>query len=260
MKVVVEELLTAAELKVKVNICTIVDAPSEKKEYVGQMMLIYPDGRVSGTLGNEDLTQLIMAKVNQSLWEHPVILEFEHNGRYRIFWDCVSHSPKAIVFGAGHISQPLVEILSIMDFSVTVVDDRPDFANVVRFPRAAVVICDRFEKALQTVKPDDSTAVIIVTRGHRYDIECLRSMVTRECGYIGMIGSRRRVSSIRKLMAEEGVSEERLARLHSPIGLGIGAQTPAEIAVSIAAEVIAAFRLGSASQSINSCQEVSDHG
>ncbi len=259
MKSVVTELLAAAEQGMKISICTVIDAPLTKREHVGKIMLVYPDGEVSGSLEDEDLTQLVIAKMRQMLWEQPVMLEFEQDGRYRVFWDSTIHKRKAVVFGAGHISQPLVEMLALVDFSVTVVDDRPDFANASRFPWADSIICDQFQKALQVIKSDSGTAVIIVTRGHRYDMECLRVMLTKEFGYIGMIGSRRRVHDIRKLMAEEGIAKEVLARLHAPIGLDIGAQTPAEIAVAITAEVIGNFRSGS-SPVKSCCKEATNHG
>ena len=152
--------------------------------------------------------------------------------------------PRALILGAGHISQPLAELLAVVDYEVVIADDRPDFANALRFPQAAQVICQSFEKLMLQLPLAEFSAIVIVTRGHRYDLDCLRVALLQASGYIGMIGSKRRVASILTLLQEEGISRERLSRLHAPIGLDIGAQSPAEIAVSIVAELIAFMRGG----------------
>jgi xanthine dehydrogenase accessory factor len=178
-------------------------------------------------------------------------------GKCRLFWDRVVHKSRAVVFGGGHISQPLVQLLLLLEFEVTVVDDRPEFANKARFPGAHQVICDNFHKVLKelTIYPD--TAIIIVTRGHRYDMDCLRAVMHYKTRYLGMIGSRRRIREIVNVMREEGAPEDLEERLRAPIGLDIKAETPAEIAVSIVAEVITVFRGGSGLPLSGGCKGVS---
>ncbi len=146
---------------------------------------------------------------------------------------------RLIILGAGHIARPLCEIASMLEYSVVVVDDRPDFANTVRFPKAAEVICDSFENALERIGIRDSDYVCVVTRGHRYDGACLRHILSGTMPfYLGMIGSRRRVIELMNLLEEEGFSRERLNQIHAPIGVPIGAVTVEEIAVSIIAQLI----------------------
>lgn len=152
---------------------------------------------------------------------------------------------RLILLGGGHIAVPLCEIGSLLGFSVAVVDDRPSFANHERFPGAAQVICDGFAHAIESLSITSFDYVCVVTRGHRWDGECLRQILNGIYpAYLGMIGSRRRVKGLMELLRGEGYDEERLSAIHAPIGLDIKAQTPAEIAVAICAEIIQQRRSG----------------
>ena len=145
---------------------------------------------------------------------------------------------RLILLGGGHVALALAKLAATLDFAVTVVDDRPAFANRGRFPDAEVV-CDAFEPAIASLAVRRSDYVCVLTRGHRWDGECLRALLAgAEPSYLGMIGSRRRVKGLLGALADEGFDAERLARIHAPIGLMIGAVTPEEIAVSIAAQLI----------------------
>lgn len=146
---------------------------------------------------------------------------------------------RLILLGGGHIAVPLCKMASMLDFAVTVADDRPSFANSARFPDAAQVICESFAKAIEDLQIRPSDYVCVITRGHRWDGECLRQILRGEYpSYLGMIGSRRRVTGLLGLLREEGYDADKLAAIHTPIGLKIGAETPAEIAISICAELV----------------------
>ncbi|NMM62849.1 xanthine dehydrogenase [Clostridium sp. P21] len=151
--------------------------------------------------------------------------------------------PKLIVLGGGHIAKPLVEFGSKLGFSVTVVDDRPSFANSKRFPDAKNVICESFDKCFDLINLNPSTFVVIVTRGHRHDMDCLKQVLKHNTAYTGMIGSKRRVRGVMDQLVKEGYSKEKLDKVNSPIGLDIGAVTPEEIAVSIISQVVSYRRL-----------------
>lgn len=158
---------------------------------------------------------------------------------------------RLIVLGGGHVALPLVEFAAKTGFSVTLVDDRLTFANTERFPWAAHVICDSFGHAIRELKIRRQDYVCILTRGHRWDMDCLREILSgEEPGYFGMIGSRRRVAIVKENLIDEGFSAAALGRLYSPIGLNIGGVTPQEIAVSILAELIRVKRLGTISKSL----------
>ncbi len=148
---------------------------------------------------------------------------------------------RLILLGGGHVSLALYEAALKVGFGVSVVDDRPAFASYTRFPEAREVICDSFENALPWLNIGAGDFVCVLTRGHRDDVTCMKYLLRgNEPRYLGMIGSHRRVKGLFALLTEEGYDQERIGRVHAPIGLSIGAVTPAEIAVSILAELIAA--------------------
>jgi xanthine dehydrogenase accessory factor len=150
---------------------------------------------------------------------------------------------RLIILGGGHVAQPVCRIAAMLNYAVTVVDDRPTFANQKRFPDAKQVICDAFPNAIQNLKIRPLDYVCVVTRGHRYDADCLRVLLPGSFpAYLGMIGSRRRVAGLMKLLRDEGFDSHKLDAIHAPIGLDINAQTPAEIAISICAELVAVRR------------------
>ena len=148
------------------------------------------------------------------------------------------------VFGGGTVSEKLVNYALDCGFTVTVCDDRIGFANRERFPDVHEIICAPFDEILKTVDIQARDFVVIITRGHQYDTDCLRHVLPIQPAYFGMIGSRMRVRSTRELLISEGFSEAQLARLSSPIGLNIGAITPSEIAISIISQLVCAKRLG----------------
>jgi len=146
---------------------------------------------------------------------------------------------RLILLGGGHISQALCAMAAMLDYSVAVVDDRPAFANAGRFPQASQVLCDAFPRAIEALAIRPTDYVCCLTRGHRWDAECLRQVLAGPMPfYLGMIGSKRRSAGLLDLLASEGFEPDRLAAVRAPIGLSIGALTPAEIAVSICAELV----------------------
>jgi xanthine dehydrogenase accessory factor len=155
--------------------------------------------------------------------------------------------PRLIILGGGHIALALVKMAALTDFAPVVFDDRPMFANKERFPLAEDVICDDFAKVFERIELRPTDYVVIITRGHAHDTQCLSSLLgCPEPAYAGMLGSRRRVAIVLRDLENEGFDKERLAKIHTPIGLRIGGVTPAEIAVSIMSEVISVRRSGDA--------------
>ncbi len=159
-------------------------------------------------------------------------------GGVEFFCEKLSAHPQLILCGGGHISLPLAQIASLLDFEVTVLDDRPEFANSQRFPQAYRTICAPFDQALEQVPHTDSSYFVVVTRGHQYDRTCLERILQRPFAYLGMIGSRKKVQMVMEELRQLGFPEDQLGRVHAPIGLPIGGQTPGEIAVSIAAQLV----------------------
>jgi xanthine dehydrogenase accessory factor len=146
---------------------------------------------------------------------------------------------RLILLGGGHIARPLCAMGAMLDFAVTVVDDRPEYANRQRFPDAAQVICDEFVHAIKGLEIRSSDYVCVITRGHRWDRECLRAILRgQHPTYLGLISSRSRASALKELLVSEGYDADAVDAIHAPIGLKIGAITPAEIAVSICAQLV----------------------
>ena len=150
-----------------------------------------------------------------------------------------------VIFGAGHVGQAVALIGALAGYDVTVLDDREEFLSRSRLPDKQIILtkCD-FRDPAKDIELTRTTAVVIVTRGHQYDEMCLRSVVGSDAGYIGMIGSKRRVFSVFAKLKQDGVAAGDLELVHAPIGLSIGARSPQEIAVAIVAEVISFLNAG----------------
>lgn len=178
-------------------------------------------------------------------------------GRFSLEWEGVEHAfyaahlevlPQLLIAGAGHISRPLAQMALTLGFRVVVYDDRADYAHPRHFPEQVVTRCGPFEALFDSVQFGSHLHLVLVTRGHRHDQDCLRRAVGHPFGYVGMIGSQRRIAAVVDELLAEGAEREWLDQLFAPIGLDIGAQTPAEIALCILAEIIALRRLGRASE------------
>ena len=159
-----------------------------------------------------------------------------------MFVEPVLPIPRAFIFGAGHISKSLCKVATLAGFSTVVVDDRESFANRERFPEAAAVHSGEYETIFPGLGINETSFVIIVTRGHRDDMRVLKLAAGTPARYIAMIGSKRKVWNVVKELEKEGVARAALERVHAPMGLDIGAISPEEIAIAVAAEMIAVRR------------------
>lgn len=155
-----------------------------------------------------------------------------------IFCDCLGDKKKLVICGAGHVGVALLRMALMLGFDTTVLEDRPSFADTARRAGAHRVICDSFEAGLEKITGDEDTYFVVMSRGHRYDLECLGKIVNKSYAYLGMMGSHGRSALVQKKLLEDGVPKERVEELHAPIGLSIHAETPEEIAVSILSEII----------------------
>jgi xanthine dehydrogenase accessory factor len=150
----------------------------------------------------------------------------------------IHSEPTVFIFGAGHVSQQLAPLAKGVSFKVVVIDDREMFANRERFPEADEVIVSEFEKCFDQLSIDDSSYIVIITRGHLYDGVVLEQAVKTNAHYIGMIGSKKKIHTLYQNLMRKGISKETLNKVYAPIGIKINSETPEEIAVSIVAELI----------------------
>jgi len=186
-------------------------------------------------------------------------LPLSRGGEMDVFMELHHPRPELIVVGAGHVAQPLCTLGANLGLDVRVLDDRPELATRERFPEARELVRVDFQDPFAGVTIHRWSHVVLVTRGHKYDYECLRKVLQEpvQPAYIGMIGSRRRVRATFEALLQEGISRERLASVHAPIGLDIGGETPAEIAVSVAAELVQ-HRRGGTGQPLSRLEHVLD--
>ena len=167
-------------------------------------------------------------------------------GEVDVFIEVLPPIRSLVIVGAGHIAHPLASMGALLGFAVTVIDDRPEFANRERFPNAEKVMVSEFAEGLASIPITADTFVVLVTRGHVHDLACLRYVLGTSAGYIGMIGSKMRIRTVFDNLKAEGVAEKDISRVFAPVGIDIGAHTPAEIAVAIAAEIVDVYRGGKA--------------
>jgi xanthine dehydrogenase accessory factor len=210
--------------------------------------IVIADNTVHLSELSDSLTDLIYERLaaSEKIMESTTLdLRLGDESKLQLFYHCYSPPPRLIILGGGHVGAALCRIAANLDFELIIIDDRPSFADRNAHPHADRLICDNFEQAFEKLKPSPSDYIVIVTRGHRHDRLCLEKAMARDAAYVGMIGSKSRVKSQLRELAAAGYSEEELARVHTPIGLNIGAVTEAEIAISILAEIIQVRRKSS---------------
>ena len=236
-------------------VATIVNVRGSIPSFKTAKMLVRDDGSIAGTIGGGCVEAEVWQAAREVMEsEKPRTLTFNLNqnpkydtglvcgGTLDIFIEPVLPPALLYIFGAGHVAVNLYKVSKDAGFDVIVVDDREAYANRERFPEAREVIADDFEQATARLTPNESSYIVIVTRGHRDDMRVLRWAVQTQARYIGMIGSKRKTIAIFKELQSEGLPAHLFERLHAPVGLDIGAITPEEIAVAITAELIAVRR------------------
>jgi len=236
-------------------VATITNVRGSIPSFQTAKMLVRDDGSIAGTIGGGCVEAEVWQAAREVMeQEKPRSLTFNLNnnpkydtglvcgGTLEIFIEPVLPPALLYIFGAGHVAYNLYKVATLAGFEVVVIDDRESYANRERFPEAREVVAEDFEAVTARLQIPESAHIVIVTRGHRDDMRVLRWAVGTRAKYIGMIGSQRKVLAIYKELQKEGISRERLERVHAPVGLDIGAILPEEIAISIVAELIAVKR------------------
>lgn len=231
---------------------TIIRAEGSTPQRVGAKMLVFADGRTVGTIGGGCYENDAFWKARNAIETRKALVErYELSddfaeetglicgGQMEVYIEPIESVPQLYLIGAGHIAYHLARIAGQAGFRMHVVDDREKFANAERFPDADEIVVDPIPDWLHRATFEANSYAVIVTRGHRHDLDALRALAARELRYVGLIGSRAKVARIYEALQAESMPPECLRRVHAPIGLDIGAVTPPEIAVSILAELIA---------------------
>ncbi|HMK24004.1 MAG TPA: XdhC/CoxI family protein [Terriglobales bacterium] len=250
-----EEIVKLRQQGRRGAVATIVNVRGSVPSFETAKMLVRDDGSILGTIGGGCVEADVWRAAREVMEaEKPRTLTFDLNhdpkydtglvcgGTLDVFIEPIMPQVLLYIFGAGHISSSLYQTAKMAGFDVIVVDDRDTYANRQRFPEAREVIAEDFDQAMGKLTPNESSFIVIVTRGHRDDMRVLRWAVRTKVGYVGMIGSKRKTIAIFRELQKEGLAASLFERVHAPIGLDIGAVTPEEIAIAITAELIAVRR------------------
>lgn len=255
-KPVLAALVDSIDRREAVALVTVTHGSGPFTQAVGNNCVLWPNRERApvGTLALGSLNETVLTDARAAIdaKEHRH-LHYEADGEnVTVFVEVQRRPPHLIVVGAGHIAVPLASIAKTCEFQVTVLDDRPQYAHPARFPTADQVVAGDFQEELDNLRQgketfDDDTYIVLVTRGHQHDVACLLEVLDDPLAYIGMIGSQRRIRAVFELLeSEQGIPSQKFDRVHAPIGIDIGAITPAEIAVCIMAEIINVMREGPA--------------
>ncbi|MGA7241372.1 MAG: XdhC/CoxI family protein [Bryobacteraceae bacterium] len=250
-----EELLRLRNLGQKCALATIVDVRGSIPSYESAKLLVREDGSMTGTIGGGCVEAEVWNAAREVIeTERPKHLSFNLGqdaaydnglicgGQLDVFVEPVLPIPRAFIFGGGHISKSLSKVAALAGFATVIVDDRESFANRERFPEAAEVYAGEYEDVFSRLTINENSYVIIVTRGHRDDMRVLKLAIGTTARYIAMIGSKRKVINVIRELEKEGIPRGEFERIFAPMGLNIGAVSPEEIAISVAAEMIAVRR------------------
>ena len=231
---------------------TIIRAQGSTPQRVGAKMLVFADGRTVGTIGGGCYENDAFWKARDAIeTRRPQVARYELSddfaeesglicgGQMEVYIDPVEPAPQLYLIGAGHVGYHLARIARTVGFRIHVVDDREKFANAERFPDADEIVVDSIPDWLHRATLPPHAYAVVVTRGHRHDLDALRALAARDLRYIGLIGSKAKIARIYDALRAESMPAECLRRVYAPIGLDIGAVTPQEIAVSILGELIA---------------------
>jgi len=249
-----EEIVKMRRVGQRGALATIVHTNGSIPSYESSRMLVREDGSIAGTIGGGCVEAEVWAAAKEVMQkEAPRKMVFNLNneasydnglicgGTLEVFVEPILPQPMIYLFGGGHVSTAVAKAASAAGFGIGVADDREAFANEERFPMAHEIYTS-YEDAFEKIRPNASSYLVIVTRGHKEDMRVLAWAVRTEARYVGMIGSKRKVLSVYKALENDGYKPEEFERVYAPMGLEIGALSPEEIAVSIVAELVAVRR------------------
>ncbi|HOW27119.1 MAG TPA: XdhC/CoxI family protein [Elusimicrobiota bacterium] len=231
-----------------VALATIISAEGSTPRETGAKMLVFEDGSIQGTVGGGKLEALCIKNALSAMesgQNRKVTFELTEKGigmacagKTEVFIEVYLSRLKLFICGAGHVGQKIAAAATVAGIPYSVADEREEFACRDHFPQASRIHVEQPDHALTAARVDDKTYVVIVTRGHMLDKECLAAAMETKAAYIGMIGSRSKVPTIFKLLNKKGIHPEKDPRVYSPIGLDTGGKTPGEISVSVIAEIL----------------------
>lgn len=221
-----------------IGIATLVGAPSGAPLAVGTKLYLDAARTTKGSLGADALDAQAIDRI-ELLLDYGKCEHYTTDEGCQLFIEAFTLPPTLVVMGGGHISKALTNLAGPLGYQYYVVDDRPEFANPDRFPDAVQTIVAEYDKGLQDIPITPNTAVVVATRGHRYDDMAAEAAVRSRASYVGILGSKRKNLLIFEELFRKGIPEERIRAVRAPVGLDLGGRTPEEIALSIMSEIVA---------------------
>lgn len=227
---------------------TKIEGSTPRKE--GSAMALLEDGRTIGTIGGGTLEIVATKKAEECIKEgKSKAFHFQLNddegslhmkcgGTAEVFIKVFAPRDKLLIVGGGHIALELYQLGSMMGFHTVIFEDREEYVSPERFPKADELILGPVDERLGNYSVNENCYIVIITRGHRYDESALRSVINSNARYIGMIGSKNKTQYVMDQMRSNGIAQDRIDRVYSPIGIALGGETPVEIAFSIMAEIM----------------------
>lgn len=237
-----EKIVEALQGEKPVSVATLVNTPGDKLR-MGAKLLILEDGSIEGSFGDSNLDSEV-ASIGKKLAAFGDNQFHKISDGSQIYVEGFTTPPTLILIGGGHVNKAVSNLAATLGFRISIVDDRPEFANKKRFPEAEKVIITEYENSLDNLQVNSNSYIIVATRGHKYDDVALASAIRTSARFVGLLGSKRKSILIYKNLLNNDVPLERIQQVHAPIGLNIGALTPEELAVSIIAEIIMVRRGG----------------
>jgi xanthine dehydrogenase accessory factor len=257
------EIQAALQRGERIVVATVVKTIGAAPCGVGSKLMVRTDGRIYGSLAGPLTDSKVAQEALNALHEGKSYMTHVHmdadqgeavgscGATLEVFFEVLRAESRLIIAGAGYVAQALARLAANLDFRIIVVDDRRDLADPQSFGNNIQLTFGDVPQTIHELEPDESSWIVIVTRGHHLDKDALRAALETRAAYVGMIGSPNKVKHIFKDLQKEGFSSERLAQVHAPIGLDLGAETPDEIALSIAAEIVM-LRKGGTGAPLNS--------
>lgn len=250
MDAISQAIIDVLQNNKRAALTTVVKTRGTTPRNVGAKMIVYPDGAIVGSIGGGETERHVIAAAQQAMTDgQPCYLDLklaDHghgdsttcDDAMEIFVEPLLTAPTLVIVGAGHVGAAVAQLAKTLGFRIVVIDDRPDLITAENFPHADERIVGDIVAKAREIDITPQTYIVLATRAHALDTALLGAIITQPAAYIGMLGSAKRASAALDALRKQGISDNALARLHSPIGIEIGAETPQEIAVSIIAEII----------------------
>jgi len=229
------DFVRATEAGPPVAVATLLERQGRELSYAGRV-IVGPDGQAIGSIADDERARSAAAEATRQI-PHGTPRLMPMGDAHDLLIEPITGKPRIVICGGGHVAQAIARQALLLDFDITILEDRPEFADPGRFGGAATVLGGHIPDTLTSIDHGWGSFIVVATRGHKLDGDCVLAAVKSKARYIGLLGSRRKAVLIAEMLREYGISDERIASIRTPVGLDLGGRTPAEIALSVMAQI-----------------------